>query len=140
MNQLSRAMATLPGHTLVLCKDETVLVDDRHGIAPMMAYLAEGRDFTGYAVADTVVGRAAAMLFLKAGIREVYARNLSEGALVYLKARGAHVRYSHLTKFIANRDKTGVCPMETAVAGTDDPEEGYRLLKTVVQDLSADRT
>ena len=68
MNDLERAKEGLSGHTLCLARGEEVLVRDERGIAPMMALLAEGKDLKGFSAADRVVGKAAAMLFVKAKI------------------------------------------------------------------------
>lgn len=46
----------------------------------MMALLAEGKDLTGFSAADRVVGKAAAMLFVKAKIKELFAKTISRSA------------------------------------------------------------
>ena len=66
MSDLERAKGGLSGHTLCLVRGEEILMRDERGIAPMMALLAEGKDLTGFSAADRVVGKAAAMLFVKA--------------------------------------------------------------------------
>ena len=66
----------------------------------------------------------AAMLFLKAGIAAVYAETLSEGGLALLEEHHIPVRYDTLTPSIRNRDNTGICPMEQAVAGITEIEDG----------------
>lgn len=94
----------------------------------MMDFIAAGVDLTGYAVADTVVGKAVALLFIKCGIATVFARTLSKSALKILTQYAVPCEYETLTERIVNRDGTDVCPMEKAVADTDDPEEAYILL------------
>lgn len=125
MTDLELAIRELETHTLVLCKDGEFLQSDRHGVAPMLDFLREGRDLSGCSAADRVVGKAVAMLFLKAGIREVYAKTLSEGAETYLTAHGIPVQAETRTKRILNRAGTGPCPMEATVTDTEDAEEGY---------------
>ncbi len=48
----------------------------------------EGRDLSGFCAADRVVGRAAAMLFVKAGVHAVFAEVMSDGAAALLAAHG----------------------------------------------------
>ena len=79
MTDLERARQLLPGHSIALCRGEERLTDDARGIAPMMNLLAAGQDLHGFSVADLVVGRAAALLFVRAGIVAVYAATLSCG-------------------------------------------------------------
>lgn len=129
MSDIEIARLKLEGHTVCLCKDGNCLFSDRRGIAPMMGFIEEGLDLNGYSVADVVVGKAAAMLFVKCGICEVYARTLSKGAMAVLKAHNIPYTYGTLTERIINREGTDTCPMEKAVSETDDIEEGYELLK-----------
>lgn len=110
------------GHTIALCKDDSLIVSDERGIAPMLGFMRDGRDLRGYSVADKIVGRAAAMLFVKAGIVSVYAATLSVGAKALLEHHGIPVEYSVLTEKIINRKGDGICPMEKAVANISDDE------------------
>ena len=68
-------------HTCVLCKGEVIHVSDRTGIAPMMDFLDHETDLVGFSAADRIVGKAAALLFALAGVREIYAEVLSESAI-----------------------------------------------------------
>lgn len=128
MTDRERAIATLPGHSIALCRAETSLISDKRGIAPMMEWLGEGRDLKGFSVADLVVGKAAAMLFVRAGIAEVFARVISRSGKDYLERHGIPVAYETLTDSIRNRAGTDICPMERTVLAIDDPEEGYLAL------------
>ena len=129
MTDLQTAKNNLAGHTICLCKAGDCLYSDKRGIAPMMGFIAEGLDLAGYSVADTVVGKAAALLFVRCGIRNVYAKTLSEKGKEVLQAYGLDYEYETLTKSIINRAGTDICPMERAVLNTDDPEEAYLILK-----------
>ena len=132
------AVATLkatPTLTCVLCRGETVYRSEKKGIAPMMDFLEEGIDLCGFSAADRVVGRAAALLFVLAGVKEVYSEVLSEGALQVFHAHGIPVRYGTLTPYIINRQGNGPCPMEHAVRAIDDPHVAHGVLKRTLADL-----
>ena len=129
MNDLTHAIENLSGHSICLCRDGEILTDDGRGISPMMRFLAEGRDLNGYSAADVIVGKAAAMLFIKAGIRAVYGEVTSQAGYELLQGYGIPCTYGTLTDRIINRRGDGVCPMEEAVASTDSPEEGYIILR-----------
>lgn len=135
MTDLETAKASLAGHTLALARNGEVVTHDGRGISPMMEFLAAGRDLRGFSAADLVVGRAAAMLFVLAGVRSVYAETMSEGAREYLLAHGIPAEYGELTEGIRNRAGTGSCPMEAAVRGIDAPEEGYRVLAETIRKM-----
>ena len=126
---LQTAKDNLEGHTICLCKDGKCLFSEKRGIAPMMDFIAEGVELSGYSVADLVVGKAAALLFIKCGIKRVFAKTLSESAERVLKIYGVDYEYETLTPKIINRDGTDICPMEKAVTDTDDAHEAYLILQ-----------
>ena len=85
MTDIEIAKANLNGHSICLCRDGAILTDDGMGISPMMQAIAEGKELTGYAVADVIVGKAAAMLFVKAGIVCVHGKTMSFSARDFLR-------------------------------------------------------
>ena len=103
----------------------------------MVDFWQEGRDLRGYSAADRIVGRAAAMLFIRAGIGALYAETLSEGGLALLQAYHIPVQYGTLTSAIRNRDNTGPCPMEQAVAGVTQIEDGVQRIHRRLAELRA---
>lgn len=135
MRDLDTAKRNLDGHSICLCKDSTILTDDSRGIAPMMKLIAAGTDLRGYSAADLIVGKAAAMLFVKAGIVSVFGRVMSEAALHYLEQHGISAEYDTLTGKIINRLGTDICPMEKTVAVINDAEQGYEALKQKIAEL-----
>ena len=137
MTDLQIAENNLSGHTICLCKDGNCLYSESRGIAPMMNFIENGTNLTGYAVADIVVGKAAALLFVKCGIKSVYAKTLSEQGKKVLQLYGLDYKYGVLTERIINREGTDTCPMEKAVIKTDNPEEAYTILKNKLTELKS---
>ncbi|MDE6275979.1 MAG: DUF1893 domain-containing protein [Clostridia bacterium] len=129
MTDLQTAKNNLAGHTICLCKDGVCLYSEKRGIAPMMNFIENGADLSGYSVADIVVGKAAALLFVKCGIKKVFAKTLSQKAKSIFETYGVEYEYETLAENIINRAGTDICPMEKAVANTDDPEKAYNALK-----------
>ena len=129
MTDIQTAKNNLAGHTICLCRDGACLYSQKRGIAPMMDFIQSGVDLTGYSVADIVVGKAAALLFVKCGIKKVFAKTLSQKGEEILKTYGVEYEYQTLAENIINRAGTDICPMEKAVANTDDPQEAYSVLK-----------
>ncbi len=129
MTDLQTAKNRLSGHTICLCKDGNCIESEKRGVAPMMGFIADGVDLSGYSVADLVVGKAAAMLFVRCGIKNVFAKTLSEYGKEILERYHIGYEYETLTEKIINRAGTDICPMEKAVLYTDDIEEAYLLLK-----------
>ena len=129
MTDLELAKNNLSGHTICLAKEGKILTSELRGISPMMIFLAEGVDLHGFSVADLIVGKATAMLFVKAGIKEVFAKTLSESGKKVLEDHGIPFEAEILTEKIINRLGTDICPMEKVLASIDDIEEGYVKLK-----------
>ena len=135
MRDLDTAKLHLDGHSICLCKGSDIMTDDSRGIAPMMKLIAAGTDLQGYSAADLIVGKAAAMLFVKAGIISVFGKVMSVPALDYLKQHDIHAEYDTLTERIINRLGTDICPMEKTVAEISDAEQGYEALKQKLAEL-----
>ncbi len=134
---LKAAKTALEGHTLALCKGEEVFTSDLRGVAPMLDFLGKGVNLSGFAAADVVVGKAAAMLFKKVGVVAVYAKTLSKSGKRYLEENGIYAEYGALTEKIINRAGTDVCPMERAVLEISNEEEGYRAILQRLSELRA---
>lgn len=135
MTDLEIAKLHLTGHSICLCRDGDILTDDSKGIAPMMKLLAEGRNLRGYSAADQIVGKAAAMLFVKAGITAVFGNVMSEAAYNYLTQHGITADSNTRTEKIINRQGTDICPMEKTVAAIEDAEAGYAALCQKIAEL-----
>lgn len=135
MTDLHTAKQLLEGNTLSLCRDGKCLFSRKRGISPMMDFIECGTDLRGYCAADTVVGKAVSLLFVKCGIVGVYAKTLSQSGKEVLEKYGIPFEYEVLTEHIINRAGTDICPMEKTVLYTDAPEEAYFLLKNKLQNM-----
>ena len=139
MDALIKAKTLLEqeGHTLVLCLDDTVHTSQRRGVAPLLALLEQKTPVAGFAAADKVVGRATAFLYGLLGVSRVYGRVMSQPALAVLEKHGIEAHYEQLVPHIVNRQGTGICPMEQATAGIEDPQEALAAVKAALDRLKA---
>lgn len=135
MTDLELAVSCLQGHTLALCKNGEVLTSDLRGVGPMVDFLLKGFDLTGYSAADRVVGKAAALLFVKARVQAVFAQTISEPAEAVLHAHGVKLLYENRTARILNRAGTGFCPMESVVADEEDAECAFSLILQKLKEM-----
>lgn len=136
-NTIDKAVAYLIGDaTCVLYRtEEDIQISREKGIRPLVLWMAEDENaLRGAAVADRIVGRAAAFLAVYGGVRAVYGEVMSEGAVSVLKAAGIAYSYKTLTDRIINRRGDGPCPMEQAVAGITDPAQAAAVLRAKVFD------
>ena len=86
----------------------------------------------GASAADKVIGKAAALLFVYGGIRQVYAGVISTPALEVFQQYGVVCEYGTLVDRIQNRKGDGLCPMETRAMTLTLPEEAYEVFHTLI--------
>lgn len=123
------------GNTCVLCGRDVVLADKRRGIRPLLDLLETGTDVSGFAVADKVVGKAAAFLYCLLKIGSLYAGVISRPALEVLRSHGIETEYGQLVDAIRNRTGDGFCPMERAVWEIDNPGDALPALQAALANL-----
>lgn len=117
------------GYTCVLCRGETVYTSTLRGAAPVVEWLDAGTDLRGFSAADKVIGKAAAMLFVLAGVGEVYAPVMTGTARDILTRQGIRNSCDTITDSIINRAGTGPCPMERAVKEIEEPSLALEAVK-----------
>jgi len=122
--ELARQVLSKDNQCLVVVKKNQVLYKStERGILPLYkAVLELGDELSGASIADRVIGKGAALLCVYAGIREIHAGLISKPAQEVLKNAAIKYAYDKQTEFIQNRDKTGMCPIETRAEHTSDPE------------------
>ena len=137
MNDSEKAKRLLKekGYTCVLCKGEAVYTSRKTGIAPMMDFLDSGAELSGFCAADRIVGRAAAMLFVLAGVRAVYAEVITDGAVLILEESGISCTWDTRTDVIVNRRGDGPCPMEEAVRDVTEPTLAREKIRLTMERL-----
>ncbi len=123
--------------TCVAQSGERILKADARGIKPLLSWIQNGEDLQGGAVADKVVGKAAAFLMEKAGFAAVYAAVLSEPAAEVFRRAEIAFSYGKLVPRIQNRTGDGLCPMESAVMEVSDAESAYTRLQEQLRKLTA---
>ena len=114
------------GYTLAVLKgDQVVFHSQERGLKPLyQLYRQQPELLRDSVIADKVTGKAAAVLAVLGGAKEVYSDLISEHAFQVLESGGVKTRYGGKAPYIINRTKTGMCPMETLVMDAASPEEG----------------
>ena len=120
--------------TIILVKDkETIFKSKKRGISPIYELAKEKKDLArAGALGDKVIGKGAALLCKYIGVKEVYGELMSETAMEVLKKANIKFSYSNSTKYIENRDKTGLCPIEKRAI---DVENGETMLEKIEEFL-----
>jgi hypothetical protein len=120
---------------------KVVLEANSHGISSLLNAIEKHASILeGASLADSVAGRAVALLCIYAKVRAVYAALLSESAKSVFEQNGIHHRWGNLVQNILRPDNMSRCPYEKLVSGISDPEEAFRSLKTLHSFLSKQGT
>ena len=122
-------------YTLVIVKNEVRTFRER-GVKPLLSLLDSSIDLSLASASDNVVGKAAAMLYVKLGIKELYASVLSKPALEVLTKNGISAEYGELVGAIRNRSGDGFCPMESAVINITDIDDAILTVRAKMAELS----
>lgn len=117
--------------TLVVVKKGAVLFQtSSSGIRGLVTAIERlGKELRHAAVADRLVGEAAAQLCAYSSVSKVFAVTLSKCGKDILELHNIDCEYETLVPHILNRDKTDLCPFEKLVSGVGNPEEAYERLK-----------
>ena len=106
------------------------------GVKPILSKLNENINFyQGAEIEDTVVGKAAACLYVLARIKFVYAHTLSEAAKKYLEQNNIQFQCDELVKEIRNRTDTDMCPLEKSVIHIEEPVAAKIALENTIKEL-----
>lgn len=110
---------------LAIVKDGKIIFSSRDkGIKPLYTVVKEQKnELEGSSVADRVTGKAAAMLCAYAGVKELKTKLISDNAINVLKETNILYEYDESAPYIKNRDKTGMCPVETLSLKSENIDE-----------------
>lgn len=118
------------GCSCVIVRGDEVTLCRQRGVKDLFGLLTDTPDaLRGAFIADKVVGKGAAALMAAGMVEELYAGIISIPALRLLEDRGIPVGYGDCVPNIINRSGTGICPVETLCADTDDPAECVARIK-----------
>lgn len=126
-------------YTLVVQKGGvTVHKDFGRGVGPALRlYDAQPELLKGALVCDTIVGKAAAAIYILGGASCVYAETMSAAAADFLIANGVDCACETKTEKLLNRQGTGLCPFEQAVLELERPEDCLPVVRATLARLMA---
>jgi len=113
---------------IVIKNGVIVKTETGRGVQPIIGMYESGILKDAYVV-DKVVGKAAAMVMTKGGIKGCHAVTVSRGALEWFQRNRIEVEYDTCAEYIINRKGDGMCPMEQTVKELFDDTEVIDLLK-----------
>lgn len=136
---MSHLFDQYPDKTIIIYKgDDVVYTSEYRGVRPMMEYMkAYGPSDEPLTVVDRIIGRGAVMLAVLINAKTIKTPFISEAALALAKVHHLNVEADQVIPYVVNREGDGRCPIETAVLGITDVDEGYKAIKAAIARLMA---
>lgn len=137
--ELAKKLLVEEDLSCILVGNDRVIKSKDKGVKPLIDIIKNQEDVKGYSVADTVVGKAAALLYVYIKVGNVFGRIMSQDAINVFKENNIEYSYLTLVPYIKNRDKTDMCPMEKSVRDINDPNLGYQAILEKIKELMKSR-
>lgn len=136
----AKALLAKEKYTCAACRAGETFTATEHGVRPLLRWLNEKTNLAGASVADRIVGKAAAFLYVLLGVKTVYAPLMSVPARETLQAHGIEALADTVVPAIRNRTNTGFCPMESSVWDISDPLEAKAALEKKIFEMMAKKS
>ena len=108
-----------------------IFASDKDRLLPLVEYIEKfASKHQNVVIFDKIMGRAAALLCIKAKCQEVYSPLGSQLALEVLKEHDIKYHLSQIVPCIQKPNQKDMCPME-ALSIDKEPEEFYQLIRNL---------
>jgi len=121
--------------TLVIVKEGKIVFESNsQGVVSFLRAIEKlDKTLITSAVADKIVGAAAAALCAYSKVSSVFAETMSKEGIKVLEDNNIAYQFENVVPNILNRDKTSICPFEKLVIGSQGPKEAWAKLKAFAE-------
>ena len=135
--ELAKLKLTKDDLSLVIVKKNKVIFKTKKpGINGLLQAIKNlDKNLVKSSVADKIVGVAAAMLCVYAGVSSVFAITISDLGIKVLKDNNIEYHFQNKVSNIMNQNKTDVCPFEKQAIASLNSEEAYVKLKSLADQM-----
>lgn len=121
---------------VIVKKGKVIFETKKQGISGFLQAIEKlDKNLVAAAAADKIVGVAAAMLCVYAGVVSVFALTISEGGMRVLEDNNIACLFEKKVSNILNRDKKDVCPFEKLAMASGSSDEAYVKLKSFARQM-----
>lgn len=136
VNRAKQMIKNKEANFILIKKNKIVYTANKRGIGVLIdLFENQPKKLKGAIIVDKVIGKAAAMIFVYAGVNSVYGEIMSNFAKQYLNRHKVKADYGICVDSIINREGNGICPMESSVLDIEDAKDGYDILVEKVAKL-----
>ena len=129
---ISELSLKLENHSLLVYKDGQISYQDEHGIKPLLIQIKK-KGLKDAIVVDKLVGKAAALLMVYGGVKQVHTNIIAKDAMIVFEKYNIKYSANEIVEYIQNRTKDGLCPMEEKVKNIDKPKKAYKIFKKIIK-------
>jgi len=94
-----------------------------------------GTSLRNASIADQIVGKAAAFLFVYSHANSIFAVTISEKGLKLLEQNHVFTEYWNIVPNVLNKERTNLCPFEKMVLNCRDTKEAFGILENVFKQI-----
>jgi hypothetical protein len=121
---------------VIVKKGKVIFETKKQGISGFLQAIEKlDKNLVAASAADKIVGVAAAMLCVYAGVASVFALTISEEGIRVLENNNIACLFEKKVSNILNRDKNDVCPFEKLAMASGSSEEAYVKLKSLASQM-----
>ncbi len=120
--------------TCVATDGDNICISNDRGIKRLV-YWYEHKSIDGYMVADKVVGRGAAFVYVLIGVRCIWAKIISDAAIEIFNMYNINFFYDKRVENISNRNNTDICPIEASLADVYDLKAAMDIIRRKLKDM-----
>jgi hypothetical protein len=121
---------------VIVKKGKVIFETKKQGISGFLQAIEKlDKNLVKASAADKIVGVAAAMLCVYAGVDSVFALTISEEGIRVLENNNVECLFEKKVSNILNRSKNDVCPFEKLAISSRSPDEAYVKLKSLTSQM-----
>jgi len=123
-------MLNRQGLSLLVFNDGELSTHANRGIQDLLSLISEQPErLNGAVVADKIIGRSAAAIMIAGGAKQVHTNLICTPARELFEANGVRIFATEEVAMILNRDRSGMCPMDTRIRDAESVEECVEILQ-----------
>ena len=125
-------MLNRQGLSLLVYNHDSLTTHSNRGIQDLLLLISEQPErLNGAVAADKIIGKSAAAIMIVGGVKQVHTNLICTPARELFEANGVRVFATEEVPMIYNRDRSGMCPMDTQINGVESVEECVAILQNM---------
>jgi len=126
-------MLNQQGLSLLVYNHDSLTTHANRGIQDLLFLISEQPErLNGAVAADKIIGKSAAAIMIVGGVKQVHTNLICTPARELFEANGVRVFATEEVPMIYNRDRSGMCPMDTQINGIESVEECVAILQSAL--------